>query len=495
MKLSELFIGTEISETNIESFDIDINDITVNSKEVKRGSLFISQKGSFEDGHGYIREALSNRAAVIVIEDRRFSGDFPYIRVPSTRRAYSALWNNYCGDPSHLLKLIAVTGTNGKSTVVSMITHILNSCGHKACAIGTLNSSLTTPDPPELYPRLKEISKEGNEYAVMEISSHALELEKVAPLHFDIGIFTNLTRDHLDYHSNMYSYARAKSKLFYNTDLALYNYDDKYAKEIITGAKKGYSFSACSDEADFTAKNISFDIHGGRYDYLACGELFPVEIPLSGRYNILNSLASVACCRLLGIEAPPVRKAMKNMPGVSGRMERVKLLTDEYKAFIDYAHTPDALKNLLGSLAQLKDDGRLVCIFGCGGDRDRGKRAEMGMIACELADLAIITSDNPRSEDPYSIIRDILKDVKERKNHLVIEDRRRAIQYAVHTARKNDILVFCGKGHEKYEINRFGRVGFDEKQIIQEADKERIGIRGNEYYPYRQNENVTGRDS
>ncbi|MBR5515371.1 MAG: UDP-N-acetylmuramoyl-L-alanyl-D-glutamate--2,6-diaminopimelate ligase [Clostridia bacterium] len=496
MKLSAMLAGIEISETNIDNFDIEINSVKADSKQVCFGDMYISLTGFKTDGHGYIGQALHNRAAVIVIEKSEFSGAFPYIRVPSTRRAYSEIWNNITGDVSRDIKLIGVTGTNGKSSVCAMIGGILNAAGHKTEVLGTLNCSLTTPDPPELYTRLRKLADEGCEYAVMEASSHALALDKLHPLKFKAGIFTNLSRDHLDFHKSMYAYAKAKAKLFKQCELCLYNLDDKYYPYITENIKNNcYSFSLEDERADFCAKNIHLSLKNSRFDFLATGDLFRIEASVTGICNVANMLCSAALCRLLDIDKSILKKAMRDFKPISGRMEYVETQSKDICVFVDYAHTPNALYSVLKTLKDTESQRRLVCIFGCGGDRDKGKRSMMGEIATELADFCIITSDNPRTEDPYNIIKDITSSIKHKKNYLIIEDRKQAVRYAIHTARCRDILVFCGKGHERYEINGTNKTEFNEIQMIKDADRERIEIRGNEYYSCRQNENVIGGDS
>lgn len=484
MKLSGLFVGIDVSETNIESFDIEIEGIKTDSRMTGEGDIFVCLNGTKRNGHGYIKEALGNRAAVIVIEDKSYSGDFPYIRVSSTRKALAFLWNNLCCDPCKDMKLIGITGTNGKSSVAAMIGRILESAGKKSAVIGTLNASLTTPDPWELYPRLKELKDKGYEYVVMEASSHALELEKLSPLKYEIGIFTNLTRDHLDFHKSMYAYAKAKGKLFESSRISLYNIDDIYSSTVVQNKNKySYSYSLYREDADYIAKRIKRSFEKQEFDLLSTGEIFHIESPLIGEYNVSNALAAASCCRLLGIDGISIKKALKSFCGIKGRMERVDIKSGEFYAFIDYAHTPDALMNTLLALKEIKPEGsRLVCVFGCGGDRDKGKRAQMGEIASRIADFSIITSDNPRTEEPYSIIKDIVIGIKNDARYLVIADRRQAIRYAVHSAEKGDLLVFLGKGHETYEIIGNTKSEFNESSIIQEADKERIEIKGNEYY-------------
>lgn len=482
MKLFPLMKGIDIIETNLEGFDITVNRPNADSRTVRKGDIFISIKGNSYNGHNYIGEALKRGAAVTVIDDHGFSGDFPYIRVPDSRRAYAMLWNNFCGEPSRALKCVGVTGTNGKSSAVTMLTHILNFSGRRAESIGTLNSRLTTPDPPRLYPRLRELADKGCEYAVIEVSSHALALGKTHPIEFELGIFTNLTREHLDFHGNMRRYADAKALLFSSCRETLYNSDDKYASYVTRFAKRRQSFSFSRNGADYVCKNPYSDLEKSRFELLRLGELFRVEMPMAGRFSIYNAMAACSAARILGVDAEEIKGAMKVMPPVRGRLERVDISGRDYCAFIDYAHTPDALQKLLCTVKEsMGKRGRLVCLFGCGGDRDKGKRAVMGKIATSIADFTVITSDNPRSEDPFKIIGDILKGVDPAASYIVIPERRGAIRYAVHTAKKDDVILFCGKGHENYEINGWGRVPFDEKQIIKEADGERYE-KGNEHY-------------
>lgn len=473
MKLSQIINETDIKKTNITDFDVEISKIADNSNEVGENDLFICMQGSRFNGHLYIEEALLRRAAVIVLDDMSYAGDFPYICVESSRRTFARLWNAYCGFPCNRLHLIAVTGTNGKSSTVEMLCHILNCAGYKTAKIGTLNAELTTPDPDKLYPRLKGLCDLGYRYAVMEASSHALALDKLEPIRFDVGIFTNLTPEHLDFHITMSEYAKAKSKLFSQSELCLGNYDDKYYNEVCGNADRKLCYSSKSDEADFTAHNIKLSIEKTEFDFLSFGELFHIKTKAIGNFTVYNSMAAVSCAYAIGIDREIIKNAMYTYKGVDGRLERVKVSGD-YSAFIDYAHTPDALEKVLMSVREcMTGNGRLICIFGCGGDRDKTKRAPMGKIASELADYTIITSDNSRSENKIDIIRDILSGFDGDKPHVVIPERKQAIMYAVHSAKPNDILLFCGKGHEKYEINSYGKFPFDEKKIIQEADRER----------------------
>ncbi len=477
MKLSCILDGIEIEETNIIDLEVEINSVCEDSREVNSDDIFVALCGSRYDGHKYIGEALGRRAAVIVIEKKHYSGAFPYIRVKNTRKALAMLWHNLTGRAGDTLKLIAVTGTNGKSSVCRMIRQILEAAGHSCEEIGTLTNAMTTPDPHILYPKLKEFSENDTEYVVMEASSHALELYKLEPLKFKIAIFTNLTEDHLDFHHTMRSYAKAKARLFEKTEIGLFNRDDPFLKQIMGSSKCEKYFYGVSDAAlDFSAKNSQSTLEGTQFDFLTLGEIFRVRFSLIGDFNIINGLCACSCAYLLGIEKEHIKAAFAKMKTVPGRLERVELPHSVYRAYIDYAHTPDALEKVLYTLRKTASEKqRIVCIFGCGGDREKAKRPIMGAIATRLSDYVIITSDNPRSEEPFAIIRDIVSGVGSAANYLIIADRTRAIQYAVHSAAKNDILIFCGKGHEKYEINNYGRFPFDEIKVIKEADTQRNG--------------------
>lgn len=482
MKLNCLCQGIDIAETNLESLDIEVGSVCGDSRRIRENDVFIAIRGNSYNGHKYIGEALLRRAAVIVIDDKRYAGDFPYIRVASARRAYSLMWNNLCGRPSERMKYIAVTGTNGKSSAVTMISHILSSGGISCAPIGTLNSTLTTPDPPELYPRLRELADSGCRYAVIEASSHALEYRKLAPIHIDVGVFTNLSGEHLDFHGNMRSYADAKARLFSACGTAIYNYDDKCGRYITRRARRRFSYSFCSDRADYVCKNIRVGSGGSEFDFLTVGELFRLRLPHIGRFAVYNAMAACSVARFLGLPKEDIKRAVADMPVIPGRLEEVVLEGAPFRVFIDYAHTPDALSKVLSTLREtMTSEGRLICVFGCGGNRDPRKRAPMGNIATTLADRVIITSDNSRNEAVFDIIRDILCGVDKSKPYTVIPDRRGAIRYTVHSARGGDVIVFCGKGHEDYEITSIGKIPFIEKDIIEEAYKERIGKEKDEH--------------
>lgn len=475
MILKDLLFGLKIIDTNLDTFDFEISKICSDSNDVIPDSVFICIAGLHRDGHDFINEAVRNGAAVIIIQEELSSiSSCRYIRVENTRIALSVMWSNSQGSPADYLKIIAVTGTNGKSTTVHMLKAILEEAGHKCGLLGTLTNSLTTPDPCDLYPLLKTMVDDKTEYVVMEASSHSLALDKLAPIKFEGAIFTNLTPEHLDFHKNMEDYALAKARLFKNAKIGIFNYDDPYSTLVTADSEcEKYSFSAKSCEADFCAKNIKCTLDHTDFEFLTINNIFHVSIPIAGFFNVYNAMAAITCTYLLGIDPICISKALSKFVSISGRLERVKTKSDKYSVFIDYAHTPDALENVLKTVRKcMKDNQRLVLLFGCGGDRDRTKRAPMGKIASHYADYVIITSDNCRSEEPYAIIHDILKGVDKKTPYLIIADRRRAIEYAIHSAREGDIILLCGKGHENYEINNKGRFPFNEKEIIKAAEAE-----------------------
>lgn len=468
MKLGELLSGIDILQTDIENFDIEISGIGDDCDEVGENEIFVALRGVHHDGHKYISSAVKNGVAVILCERKPVNLKAHFVRVKSTRSAYAVVWNNFCGCPCERLKFIGVTGTNGKTTTVKLIEHILDTAGFQVQSIGTLNAPLTTPDPPVLYPMLADMVNNGIEYAVMEVSSHSLYFDKLYPIKFKIGIFTNLSSEHLDFHKNMYDYAKAKAKLFGKSEICVYNLDDKFSQSVCKDA--GYKLSYAIDDpgADYTAESIGLDFENISFTVMGKGRTAELKVPLVGRFNVYNIMAAYIGAKCLGIDSEIIKNALSTLPKINGRLDRVET-NDGRRIFIDYAHTPDAVAKVLSSLRECSKEGqKITVVFGCGGDRDKSKRPMMGKIATELADYCIITSDNSRSEDPYSIIKDIVKGI-EKKNYLIIAERRSAIEYAVRRSSGNDVLVFLGKGHEKYEINIMGKIPFDERAVIENA--------------------------
>lgn len=481
LKLQDLLYGVNLTETTAD-LTAEISDVTCYSEAVKPGGMFICICGTRSDGHDFIDRAVYNRASVIVVQDgclsnaaREFLHDaesVSYVSVKNTREAEAHIYNNKFGNPVRRLRLIAVTGTNGKTTTSYMLHSILTEAGYKTSLIGTTTGTLTTPDPDVLYCKLRDMADEGTVYAVLEASSHALFFDKLAPCIFDAGIFTNLTPEHLDFHGTMENYYAAKSKLFEQCRIGIFNYDSEYGQKMYLSAPcDKYYYSAGNDTADFTAKaEVNRGTDGIGYCLLAKNLMFRIFSPIPGKFTVYNTLAAASASLVLGIDPHVIRTAIGRMNGVPGRIQRVPTKRDDIAVFIDYAHTPDALENVLRAVRNFMKTGQhLTVLFGCGGDRDRSKRPVMGSIASRLADFVIITSDNSRSEPPLQIIGEIIKGIDRERPHIVIESRREAIIYAVKNAQPGEVLLLCGKGHEDYEINAQGRFPFNEADIVTEA--------------------------
>lgn len=465
--------------------EIEIAGITSNSTRVKKDFLFVCLEGTKNDGHNYIDQAILNGACAVVIEKEIFRSD-KTILVDDTRASLAMLMNAFCGEPTKKLRFIGITGTNGKTSVSVMIKNIFDSL-HSPCEIiGTLNCSsflnsnddslpnFTTPDPEELYPMLQRISGAGIEWVVMEASSHALKLKKLEPISFDVGIFTNLTEDHLDFHLTMEDYFKSKLSLFERCKLGIINIDDEYGKRIEDLATCRIMTCSLKKDADFTVNSIkNLYERGTRYILKSQGDETEIYCKVPGEFSIMNSMQASACALALNIDKNIVSRSFESFNGVKGRLEKVEFSWGRgFALFIDYAHTPDALEQLLATANSFKKEGqRVILLFGCGGDREKQKRKIMGEIATKNADFIIITSDNPRSEDPLAIINDILSGIIEKSNFAVIPDRRKAIEATVAMARQGDIILLAGKGHETYEIKADGKSPFDEREILQEIYK------------------------
>ncbi len=461
----------------------DIVGITSNSAKVKEGYLFFCLKGRKHDGHRYVDEALMRGAVCVAIEDEKYKCGRS-ITVNSTRQYLARAMDILCGEPSKKLKFIGITGTNGKTSVSMMLKHILEDADISCEVIGTLNCSsfseknetastnFTTPDPEELYPMLQRISGAGKQYVIMETSSHALKLCKLDPISFEIGIFTNLTEDHLDFHGAMEDYFKSKRRLFDKCKLGIINTDDAFGKRIAESASCEKRTCSASEIADFYAINVkNFAVDGYEYEIESGGDTTRIKCKVPGDFSVMNSMQAAAAALTLGVDKDIIERSFESFSGVKGRLEKADVSGGrDLAVFIDYAHTPDALQKVLDTLNSFKKDGqRVVVVFGCGGDREREKRALMGKIATDSADLAIITSDNPRSEDPNQILNDILCGCEDAGNFVLIPKRRDAIEYVIATSRQRDIILLAGKGHEDYEIDATGRHPFDEREVLRIA--------------------------
>ncbi len=476
MKLYDLIEG--LAETELDNFEV--TDITSDSrKDIKKGAMFVCIRGNTFDGHSKAEQMIERGASCVVVQ--RDLGLDRQIIVPDSREIYPALCAKWFSEPQKKLKLIGVTGTNGKTTITTVIKKVLTGLGKKTGLIGTcqneigekiLHTERTTPEPYDLYELLSKMANENCEYVVMEVSSQALEQKRVGPLHFEIALFTNLTQDHLDVHGTMENYYRAKKLLFSMCDKAVINTDNesgiRYLEEIEC---ERYSFST-TGKADFNACDIKLSASGVEYNYTDGKVKLPVKFNMPGYFNVSNSLAVIACLVKLGYKSEEVISLIDKASGVRGRAEVVPTGRD-FTVICDYAHTPDAVENILKAIKSCSD-GRVVCLFGCGGNRDKRKRPLMARAAAENADFLIVTSDNPRDEDPDDIIRDVLKGLEGMDTPFVtITDRIEAIHWAVKNAQKDDMIVLAGKGHEDYQILSGGvKIHLDEREIVAEALKE-----------------------
>lgn len=458
--------------------NLDITGVTCDSRKVTSGFAFVCINGTISDGHEYAKSALEKGAAVIVAE--RDLGIDNQVIVSDTHEAYSDMCAKWFGEPAKDLHLIGVTGTNGKTSVTYMLKSILEATGAKIGLIGTIRNMIgdeavatknTTPDAYELNSLFALMKAKGCTHVIMEVSSHALDQKRVNNVSFDVAIFTNLTQDHLDYHGTMENYLNAKKRLFTMCKTAVINTDDEYAQEIINDCScKVITYSA-GDNSTYSAKGINYRPASVEYELVSNDGIRHIKVNTGGRFTVYNSMAAIVSAIEVGISVDVSADAIASIDGVKGRAEVVPCDKD-FTIIIDYAHTPDGLKNILSTFKECHKN-RLIVLFGCGGDRDRTKRPIMGGIAMRYADYVIVTSDNPRSEEPSAIINDILEGVSgTRTPYKVIENRVEAIKYAVSMAQKDDIIVLAGKGHETYQILKDGTIHLDEREIVEEALKE-----------------------
>ena len=470
MKLSQILKGIK----TLNSFeDTEVLDVTQDSRLVKEGSLFVCVKGAAFDGHTVAGEMLEKGAVAVVCEhdlglDRQ-------IIVENSRASFSPICANFYGNPAEKLKLIGLTGTNGKTTTTFLIKQILENSGKRVGLIGTVQNMIcdevypakyTTPDPYELQKLFAMMVEADCEYCVMEVSSQALAQGRVNGLRFTVGAFTNLTQDHLDYHKTWENYFNSKRILFENSDIAVTNSDDEYGLKIVDGLKfeKLVTYAVDKNDATYVAKNVNFKPGGVEYEIVG-DTIGRCYCPIPGRFSVYNSLCAATVALSLGIDFTDVLSAISKSKGVKGRIEVVPCDRD-FTIIIDYAHSPDGLENIISSLKEIAT-GRVVTVFGCGGDRDKTKRPKMGKIAAELSDYCVVTSDNPRSENPSAIIDDILVGMKGINTpYTVVEQRRDAIEFAIKNAKPRDIILLAGKGHETYQILPTGTIHFDEREVV-----------------------------
>ncbi|WP_300381793.1 UDP-N-acetylmuramoyl-L-alanyl-D-glutamate--2,6-diaminopimelate ligase [Clostridium sp.] len=476
MKLLDLLNGVnyEIIKGKVEK---EINNIHYDSREIKEGDLFVCLSGFEVDGHNYAQNAIEAGAKVILCEKKIEINDedTTVLLVSEGRKALAIMSANLYGNPARKLKIIGVTGTNGKTTTVYILKSILEKAGKKVGLVGTIANYIgdekietdkTTPESLELQKLFRDMVNSNCEYCVMETSSHSLDLNRVYGCEYEVGIFTNLTRDHLDFHKTFDNYYNAKFKLFERSKACVINIDDDYGYRILKDVEKledklikTYSIK---NESDFKATNIG--LKDGDIHFNVNKEVYNSVLP--GEYNIYNALGAIAAMKFIGIEDKYIKAGLLDVV-VSGRCERIGYKYNiPYDIVIDFAHTPDGLKNILETLRAFTKN-RLISVYGSGGDRDKVKRAELGRIGTELSDLSIITSDNPRQEDPMLIIREIVAGIS-KSNYVAIENRKEAIKMALEMAEEGDVVVLAGKGHENHQITNEGTIDFDERDIVDE---------------------------
>lgn len=496
MKAKELFAGTDIEYAFA---DMEFAGVTSDSRRVREGYLFICQKGYRHDGHYHSSEAVGNGALAVL-------SDHPIDKIPphkialtrDTRTAESMVWNNFWGRPADGMTKVAITGTAGKTSVAFILRHILASAGHKVGIITTvctmagnvvlnaaenggssvsdIHGAMTTPDPEYFFGKAAQMREYGCDTLIYEASSQSLLFKKTSAISPDIAIFTNLSPEHLDCHGDMESYFAVKATLLESAKTAIINVDDEWMSRLV-GRRGEREIIRCSADYSKVAKTevcalryASHGTDGSEFVYFSESAVFRIKTPLVGKYSMYNVLEAAACAIRLGVDPMTVKESLSTFGGVDGRLKRIE--ADGINVFIDYAHTPEAVRNV-GETVKSLSKGKLIILFGCGGDRDRTKRPAMAKAAQSVADYVIITGDNPRNEDPGRIIKDILSGIDDTKPFAVIPDRRVAVQKAVAEAKEGDVVLLLGKGHEKYEILSDGKHPFDEEKLVRDALKAR----------------------
>lgn len=466
--LSHILVEARLASVSSPSVipDREVRGITHDSRAVSRGYVFCAVRGARFDGHEFASSAIDAGAVALVVDHELSDIDasVPQIVVDDVRLAMGRLSTAFWGDPSSVLDLIGITGTNGKTTTAHLIASICRAHGRVTEIIGTLSGGFTTPEAPELQASLAAMRDRGVTSVAMEVSSHSLVMQRVAGTRFAAAVFTNLSRDHLDLHGDMESYFAAKARLFdpEYTDLAIVNADDVYGRRLVDRSRIETVPYRRSDLADvrITTTGHSYNWRGRT-----------INVPLGGAVNVANSLAAATTMHALGVDVDVIASGLASVPAVPGRMERIDVGQD-FTVFVDYAHTPDGLSAVLRSLRESAVEGRIILVFGCGGDRDKAKRPLMGEVAVTLADEVVITSDNPRSEDPGAIIASIVAGVPDHLRHRLVdvdEDRRRAIQNAVGRARAGDVVLVAGKGHETTQTVGDLVLAFDDREVVREV--------------------------
>ena len=474
MKLKDLLAGVDVIRTTAD-INMEISGVAYDSRKVMPGSLFVAVSGFATDGNRFIPMAMEKGAAAVVTA-KEPQEQIPYILVKSDRLALAQISCNYFGHPTKDMTLIGITGTNGKTSATLLLKHILETTlGAKVGLIGTMENRIgdlvipterTTPESYELQNLFAQMRDGGCSHVVMEVSSHAIALERVGGVHFDVAAFTNLTEDHLDFHKTMENYCDTKAVLFDRCNKAVMNQDDAYFDRISRNVRCPLLTTSVKENGGLQAENVVLHSDSVSFDAVMGEKTVPIVLPIPGRFTVYNALTVLGIACQLGISLEDAASALKTAQGVKGRVEVVPTPGTDFTVLIDYAHTPDGLENVLTSVRDFCK-GRLITVFGCGGDRDPIKRPIMGRIGVSLSDIAIITSDNPRTEAPMAIIEDICKGVtSDMGEYFVIENRKKAIAYAMDIAQKNDMIVLAGKGHETYQEIHGVKHHLDEREEV-----------------------------
>jgi UDP-N-acetylmuramoyl-L-alanyl-D-glutamate--2,6-diaminopimelate ligase len=480
VRLAKLLRGVE-TRAGAEHGDLEISGLAYDSRAVKRGTLFVAIRGEKTDGNKFVADAAGLGAAAILSEQPNpgtLPGGVAWVQVADARKALAISAANFCGRPAEILKLVGVTGTNGKTTVSYLVDSVLRAAGCEVGLLGTIGYRLvresiaapnTTPESLDLQRYLADIVRAGGTHAVMEASSHALSMDRLWGCPFAVAIFTNLTRDHLDYHKSLEDYFAAKRRLFEGTGAAaplasVINRDDEYGRQLAGLAGRTLTYGL-EGSADITARKPAISLFGNEFVAETPAGKIEIRSSLVGRPNIYNILAAIGAGVALGLSKEVITKGIEQLTAVPGRFERIDA-GQPFLVVVDYAHTDDALRNLLVTARELNPDGRIITLFGCGGDRDRTKRPLMGEAAGNSSDIVVLTSDNPRSEDPLLIINDVIVGAQRTKTKLLVEvDRQKAIETALDVARAGDIVLLAGKGHETYQVLRDRTIEFDDREV------------------------------
>ncbi len=463
------------------SLDTEIKDIVIDSRKANENILFVAMVGLSADAHKFIPSAYEQGCRAVIIErDTDCPKDMTVFKVNSSRDALAVIAANFYSHPSTRVDMIGVTGTNGKTSSTYFIESILNHCGRKSGVIGTVGITIggekqdihmttsTTPDTLELNSIIKLMADKGCDDVIMEVSSHGLALKKIDGIKFKVGIFTNLTQDHLDFHKTMESYCQAKSRLFTMCEKGVINIDDPWADKIMENAACSIMTYSIDKPSDLQAKNIKYKMDRVLFTVNIEGRDTDFELMIPGRFSVYNALCAIGTALSMGISRQDIVEGIHNIHGVPGRIQNIKN-NKGFNVIVDYAHTPDGLENIISSVREFTQN-RVITVFGCGGDRDRTKRPIMGEITARLSDYAIVTSDNPRSENPEDILKEIETGVKPvTDKYEMIVDRREAIKRAIAIAEKGDSVIIAGKGHEDYQILKDKTIHFDDTEVAEEA--------------------------